>query len=85
MGLNEGLKSFSVGDVVVARDEFLDFGETVERTAGVVLEYSPANDRLVIGSLRPERWAIPPRSAMRGACYRLATAEEAVRATGRSR
>ena len=67
---------FNKGDIVVAKDEYLDKGETLLGTAGIVLEYKPENDYLALGDLHPEKWAIPPISNMRGCFYRLVTEEE---------
>lgn len=69
---------FTKGDVVVAKDEFIDKHETLEDTLGLVLDYNPDNDYLLLGSLHPEKYAIPPTFSMRGECYRHITAEEKV-------
>ena len=71
---------FNKGDVVVALNEFVEKekGETLEDTLGLVLDYNPENDYLLLGSLHPEKYAIPPTFSMRGEYYRLITAEEKV-------
>ena len=67
---------FEKGDVVVAKDQFLDDGETLQDTVGIVLDYNPANDLLILGTLHPEKYAIPPRFSMCGEFYRLITDAE---------
>ncbi len=68
---------FKEGDIVVAaRDEYLDKNETLRDTCGIVLSYNPDNDYLLLGTLHPERYAIPPTFGMRGEYYRLITDEE---------
>ena len=69
-------ESFKKGDIVVAKDEFIEPHETLEDTAGVVVDYNPDNDYLVIGTLHPERYAIGSTHSMRGCFYRLATQTE---------
>ncbi len=64
------------GDVVVAKNEFLEGNETALDTIGVVLDYNPKNDYLVLGLLHPEEHIIPPSFSRRGFCYRLITKEE---------
>ena len=67
---------FKKGDVVVAKDGFLDKGESLQDTAGLVVDYFPDNDYLVLGTLHPERFAIPPISSACGAFYRHITEQE---------
>ena len=67
---------FTKGNIVVAKDEFLDKHETVKDTVGIVIDYNPENDYLVLGTLHPEKYAIPPTFSMRGEYYRQATDEE---------
>ena len=67
---------FKIGDVVVAKDEYLDKDETVRDTLGLVVRYNPDNDYLLLGSLHPEKHAIPPTFSMRGECYRKITETE---------
>lgn len=67
---------FKEGDVVVAKDGFLDKEETPEDTLGLVLDYNPENDYLLLGVLHPEKYAIPPTFSMRGECYRKITTQE---------
>ena len=67
---------FKKGDVVVAKDEFLGERETLQSTAGLVLEYYPENDYLLLGSLHPEKYAIPPTFPGRGEYYRHITEQE---------
>ena len=71
---------FNQGDVVVALDEFVEKekGETLEDTLGLVLDYNPENDYLLLGSLHPEKYAIPPTFSMRGEYYRHITSEEKI-------
>ncbi len=61
---------FVKGDVVVAKKGFIGDHETIKDTLGIVLEYTPENDYLVLGTLYPEKYAIPPTYSMRGECYR---------------
>ena len=44
---------FNKGDIVVAKDGFLDKNETLQDTAGIVIDYNPENDYLVLGTLHP--------------------------------
>ena len=37
---------FNKDDIVVAKDGYLDKGETLKDTAGVVIDHNPENDRL---------------------------------------
>ena len=67
---------FNKGDIVVAKDGFLDKNETLQDTAGIVIDYNPENDYLFLGTLHPEKYAIPPTFSMRGEYYREATPEE---------
>lgn len=67
---------FNKGDVVVAKDGYLDKGETLQDTAGIVLDHNPKNDYLVLGTLHPEKYAIAPTFSMRGCFYRLITEQE---------
>ena len=64
------------GDIVVAKDGYLDNGETLQDTLGIVVSYNPDNDYLILGTLYPERYALPPTFSMRGEYYRLVTDEE---------
>ena len=68
--------NFKAGEVVVAKDEYIEPHETKESTAGIVLEYNPQNDYLALGVLHPENYAIPPSFSMRGCFYRRATPQE---------
>lgn len=38
---------FKVGDIVQAKAEFLNAGETQESTMGIVVDYNPDNDHLI--------------------------------------
>ena len=67
---------FKKGDVVVAKDGFLDPGETLKDTLGIVVSYNPDNDYLVLGSIHPEKHAIPHTYSMRGSFYRKVTDKE---------
>ncbi len=69
---------FKEGDVVVAKDNYIEKHETKEDTLGLVLDYNPDNDLLSLGSLHPEKYALPPTFSMRGECYRHITAEEKI-------
>ena len=69
---------FKKGDIVVAKDGYLDKGETLKDTAGIVINYTPENDYLVLGVLHPENYAIAPTFSMRGCFYRLITSEERI-------
>ena len=64
------------GDIVVAKDGFLDKNETLQDTVGIVIDYNPENDYLVLGTLHPEKYAIPPTFSMRGEYYRHITEDE---------
>ena len=67
---------FNKGDIVVARDGYLDKGETLKDTVGVVIDYNPDNDYLALGVLRSEKYAIAPTFSMRGCFYRHITGDE---------
>ena len=67
---------FNKGDVVVAKDGYIDKHETLQDTAGIVIDYNPDNDYLVLGTLHPEKYAIPPTFSMRGCFYRHIKDEE---------
>ena len=67
---------FNKGDIVVAKDGFLDKNETLQDTAGIVIDHNPENDYLVLGTLHPEKYAIPPTFSGRGEYYRQVTEEE---------
>lgn len=62
---------FKKGDVVWAKKDFLDRNETQESTIGIVLEYYPENDYLLLGVLNPDKYAIPPRMSCCGCFYEL--------------
>ena len=64
------------GDIVVARDGFLDKNEKLQDTVGVVIDYNSENDYLILGTLHPEKYAIPPTFSMRGEYYRHITEDE---------
>ena len=72
----KGENTLNKGDIVVAKDGFLDKGETLQDTLGVVIDYNPDNDYLVLGTLHPEKYTIPPTFSMRGEYYRHITDEE---------
>ena len=67
---------FTKDDIVVAKDDYLDKGETLKSTVGVVIEYNPDNDYLILGVIHPEKYAIPPTFSRRGCFYRLVTERE---------
>ena len=67
---------FNKGDIVVAKDGFLDNGETVQDTLGIVIDYNPENDYLLLGTIHPEKYAIPHTFSMRGEYYRHITTAE---------
>lgn len=67
---------FKKNDVLVAKDGYLNKGETLQDTLGIVIDYNPDNDYLVLGTLHPEKYAIPPTFSMRGEFYRHVTNEE---------
>ncbi len=62
---------FKVGDLVIAKPEFLDPKETLLDTAGIVAEYNPDNDYLGVGVLNPEDYVLPPIFSGRGSCYEV--------------
>lgn len=68
---------FTKGNIVVAKNEYIRKGETLQETAGLVLDYNPDNDYLHLGVLHPEEYAIAPTFSMRGSCYRLLKESEA--------
>lgn len=70
------MRTFKKGDLVVAKDEYIAEYETLLDTAGIVIDYNPDNDYLILGVLHPEKYAIPPTFSMRGCYYRLATLSE---------
>ena len=67
---------FTKGDVLVAKDEYLASYETLEDTLGIVVDYSPDNDYLQLGTLHPEKYAFPPIFNGRGKFYRKVTDDE---------
>ena len=67
---------FKAGDIVVSKDEFIEQHETLQDTIGVVIDYNPDNDYLVLGDLHPDKYAIPPTYSMRGCYYRHVSEEE---------
>lgn len=67
---------FKKGQVVVAKDKYLDKGETVKSTAGIVLDYNPETSYLIVGVLHPEQYAVTPTFPVNGNCYRPATEHE---------
>lgn len=67
---------FNKGDVVVAKDGFLGEHETLKDTLGLVIDHNPDNDYLLLGTLKPEKYAIAPTFSMRGEFYRLITDSE---------
>ncbi len=67
---------FKKGDIVVAKDEFLDKGEEVKDTIGIVLDHKAENDYLQLGVLHPEDYTFPPIFNGRGEYYRLITDDE---------
>ncbi len=67
---------FKIGDVVVSRKEYLADYETEKDTLGIVLDYNPDNDYLLLGTSDPSRYAISSTFSMRGCYYRLATNKE---------
>lgn len=68
--------NFKKGDVVVAKDGFLNPGETLKDTLGVVVSYNPDNDYLVIGEVFKGNHALNHTFSARGEFYRLATNKE---------
>ena len=69
---------FFKNDVVIAKDEYISEHETPADTLGLVLDYNPENDYLLLGCLHPEKYAIPPTFSMRGEYYRKITDIEKV-------
>ena len=67
---------FTKDDIVVAKDDYLDKGETLESTVGVVIEYNPDNDYFILGVIHPEKYAIARTFSRRGCFYRQITAKE---------
>lgn len=68
--------NFKKGQILLAKDEYIDEHETLKDTIGIVLDYNPENDYLQLGCLHPERYAIPPVFCGCGEFYRLATDDE---------
>ena len=46
------------------------------KNCGVVIEYNPDNDYLILGVIHPEKYAIAPTFSRRGCFYRLVTERE---------
>ena len=67
---------FKAGAIVVSKEEFIDKHETLQDTVGLVIDYNPENDYLILGDLHPEKYPIPPTNSMRGCFYRLISEEE---------
>jgi hypothetical protein len=68
--------NFKKGDVVVAKDDFLNPGETLKDTLGVVVSYNPDNDYLVIGEIFKGNHFFNHTFSARGEFYRLVTPKE---------
>lgn len=62
---------FKKGDVVQAKKEWLDKGETQESTMGIVVDYNPENDYLKVGVLNPQDYSFPPILNARGEYYEI--------------
>lgn len=67
---------FQKNDILVAKDKFVDKHETLQDTLGIVIDYNPDNDRLILGVVHPKKYAIPPTFSMRGEYYRHVTEDE---------
>jgi hypothetical protein len=70
------MNTFNVKDIVVAKKEFLADYETEADTLGVVIDYNPSNDLLILGVLNPQDYGIAPTFSMRGEYYRTVSADE---------
>ena len=62
---------FQKGDIVQAKKEWLASYETQESTMGIVVDYNPYNDLLLVGTLHPEKYVFPPILNARGECYEI--------------
>lgn len=69
---------FKKGDIVIAKDKFLEEGESLKDTLGIIIDYNPENDYLLLGVLHPEKFDIPPTFSMRGEFYRKVTDTEMI-------
>jgi len=74
---------FKPGDIVIAKDEYLESNESADSTIGFVDVYMQHNDYLVVKSLQHiatrllnRSYALTPVSNTRGKFYRKATAED---------
>lgn len=62
---------FEKGTIVQAKKEWLAPYETQESTMGVVVDYNPTNDLLLVGVLNPQDYAFPPILNARGEYYEI--------------
>ena len=63
---------FKKGDIVQAKAEWVAAHETQADTMGIVIDYTPENDLLLIGSLTPQDHALIWTFSGRGCFYDLA-------------
>ena len=66
---------FKKGDLVQAKTEWLEPNETQFDTMGIVVDYNPDNDYLLLGVLNPQDYAWPPVFNRRGCYYELVKME----------
>lgn len=66
---------FKKGDIVQAKKEWLASYETQESTRGIVVDYNPKNDLLLVGTLHPEEYALGSILSARGCYYEIVNEE----------
>ena len=62
---------FKSGDVAQAKEEWVAAHETQADTMGIVVDYNPENDLLLVGSLTPQKHALIRVFSARGCYYEL--------------
>ena len=70
---NTSAARFKKGDIVQAKKEWLAPYETQASTMGIVVDYNPDNDLLLVGVLDPQNYAFPPVLNARGEYYEITT------------
>jgi hypothetical protein len=65
------MSTFNKGDIVQAKKEFLAPYETQADTMGIVVDYNPTNDLLLVGTLNPQKYALPPILNACGCYYEI--------------
>ena len=74
--MNKSAARFEKGDIVQAKKEWLAPYETQVSTRGIVVDYNPHNDLLLVGVLNPQEYAFPPIFNGRGEYYEIINEKE---------